>query len=119
MNISKYGLNFLFSSVLSGFCLISHASLASDPLVLPGRLAASLSNTCEQKIVQPTTKDEEYNQSLGVASAEGFCYLSGLSTSENDKGVYGEVYINTDNKWWLHAIVGKNNFVSAACIKWV
>lgn len=119
MKINRHGLKFLFSSILSGFCLISHASLASDPLVLPGRLAASLSNTYESKIVQPTTGEQVYDQTLGVASTEGFCYLSGLSTNDNHKGVKGEVYVNTDNTWWLRATVGKNNFVSAACIKWV
>ena len=68
MKINRHGLKFLFSSILSGFCLISHASLASDPLVLPGRLAASLSNTYESKIVQPTTGEQVYDQTLGVAS---------------------------------------------------
>lgn len=114
MKINK----FKFLSFLFLLYATNYAALASDPLVLPGRLAANLSNTPIETLLQPTGGNQTYSQSLNVSKDEGFCYLSALSTKDNYKGVTGRVYLTSDNKWWIDAAVGKNNYVAAECIKW-
>ncbi len=116
MGINKF--RFLFLSFIILFCWTNYAASAVDPLVLPGRLAASLSKTQNQTEFAPT-KYASYSQSLGVSKDNGFCYLSGLSTNDNHKGVIVKVYLKeSDNNWWIEAEVGKNNYVTAECIKW-
>lgn len=113
MKISKKLKVFLLPIFIQ-FSSVSYADTTeTDTLVFPGWLSAKLNYTVDYKGPYKGT----IKQDLSVSKSQGICFFS-LDKHGNDN-VKAEVYLNSNDQWFVDVATPNTSSVAIRCLKWV
>ena len=113
MKISKK-LKVFVLPIFIQFSSVSYAATTeTDTLVFPGWLSAKLNYTVESKGPYTGT----IKQNLGVSKSQGICFLS--LHKVGDDNVKADVYLNSNDQWFVDVAAPSKSSVVIRCLKWV